>query len=107
MNYQKVDLQLKYASESLIVSSIPVFLYLIFFDAPFSLSLNHFGYFQPLCIIAGGLFLLFLSSFQYFSRPGAATISFSLLAGLVLWVVFREQLSQAGGFLFHIDPVHK
>lgn len=104
-NFRQTFLQLHYASGTLVAGSIPVICYLITNSSHFTISLNRFSYFQPLCILLGGLFLYAVSVIENFSWPKMAI----LLSVPVLFICigFKDQILQASSFLFHIDPVHR
>lgn len=105
MNFRQTSPQLHYASGTLVAGSIPVICYLITSSSNLTISFSRFSYFQPLCILLGGLFLYALSTIENFSWH-KMVILLSVPA-LLLSIGFRDQILQALSFLFHIDPVHR
>lgn len=70
------------------------------------ISLSKYSYFQPLCIIAGGLFHYSLQILGRFKRPViSGFLIMAVLAGGA-WLAFDEQILQATGLLLQKDPVH-
>lgn len=105
MNLRQNCLQLHYASGTLVAGSVPVIFYLIRTSSQFAISLNKFSYFQPLCMLLGGLFLYALKAVENFSWR--KTIILLSVPALFALIGFKDQILQAASFLFHIDPVHR
>ncbi len=71
------------------------------------LSISKYSYFQPSCVLIGGLACFGLHGLRArrVSRFfGVATIAF---LAVIVGVLFREQLMQSTGFIFQTDPIHK
>lgn len=105
MNFRQTCQQLHYAAGTLVAGSIPVICYLISNSSHFTISFSRFSYFQPLCILLGGLFLYAISTIENFSWHKMALLLSA--SALLVCIGFKDQILQACSFLFHIDPVHR
>ncbi|EKD81274.1 MAG: hypothetical protein ACD_39C01882G0004 [uncultured bacterium] len=71
------------------------------------LSLSKYSYFQPGCVLAGGLGCLFLRGLHVrkISRGVGIAVTFLLL--LMLGYMFSDQLLESTGIILRRDPIHK
>ncbi len=70
------------------------------------ISLTKYSFFQPFCVLIGGIFLLILQKLNEVKKKRTAALCILSIIIFILLTSFQEQISQSTGMLFQRDPVH-
>ncbi|MBU1109830.1 MAG: hypothetical protein KKB51_24325 [Candidatus Riflebacteria bacterium] len=71
------------------------------------ISLAKYGYFQPLCLLAGGFFIYFLSRVSAGSKEKKAVLLIFFVGISLLAIVFHEPVMRSAGIMLAKDPIHE